>query len=106
MKLGVGIYMKDLPHHIKKLNRKIIRSANRENHKEEQELLIEEESSHRSKASSQKKKKAKQAKKAQEEKRVPHPETPETKNEMEKHRTPVRKPRSHQPPKKPNAKSP
>ncbi len=98
--------MKDLPHHIKKLNRKIIRSANRENHEEEQEILKEEESAHRPKAPSQKKKQAKQEKREAKDKRLPHPETPEEKNHTEKHRTPVRKPRSHQPPKKPNAKSP
>lgn len=77
--------MKDLPHHIKKLNRKIIRSARREEHEEElPEIPSWPETSR------EKKKKAKQKMKAEGEAHVSQHKNPEERNkEMKKGRVPI-----------------
>ena len=79
--------MKDLPHHIKKLNRNIIRSARREEREEEEELP-EVPTWPETPQSRRKKKKRKM--KAQREAHVPMGKTPEERNkEMKKGRVPV-----------------
>jgi hypothetical protein len=78
--------MKDLPHHIKKLNRKVIRSIHREE-KEEEALpdLPAWPDSER-----QKKKKAKLKMKNEKLSRAPTPPTPEERNKvMKRGRVPV-----------------
>lgn len=77
--------MKDLPHHIKKLNRNIIRSARREEMEEE---LPEIPTWPDSKA--EKRKKQKREMRAERKARVPTGKTPEQRNkEMKKGRVPV-----------------
>lgn len=67
--------MKDLPHHIKKLNRKIIRSARREGHEEElPEVPVWPDSMRETR------KKEKRTMKATREARVPTGKTPEERN--------------------------
>lgn len=76
--------MKDLPHHIKKLNRQVIRSARRE---EEEELP---ETPNWDSSKSEEKKKAKRMIKAERAARVPTKKTPEERNkEMKRGRVPV-----------------
>lgn len=76
--------MKDLPHHIKKLNRRIIRSMHREEIEElpsAPDWLDTER---------EKKKKAKQKMRAEAEARVPMHKSPDERNmEMKKGRVPV-----------------
>ena len=72
--------MKDLPHHIKQLNRKVLRSEKREDKDEEEfssEYRIEP-------SEKQKKKQAKQAKKKEKLNQIPHPEEPEESNKIQK----------------------
>lgn len=77
--------MKDLPHHIKKLNRRIIRSARRE---ETEEILPDIPAPQDSKA--EKRKKEKREIKAEREARIPSGKTPEKRNqEMRNGRVPV-----------------
>ncbi|MBX7067733.1 MAG: hypothetical protein K1X28_10960 [Parachlamydiales bacterium] len=67
--------MKDLPHHIKKLNRKIIRSARRESIEEElPDVPVWADSK------IEKRKKQKREMKAEREARVPSGKTPEERN--------------------------
>ena len=80
--------MKDLPHHLNKLNRKIIRSVHHEQ--------IQEENYEQCNAADQKKQTAQQMKKQAKDKkrlaandRVILPDTPEERNRKMKHRTPV-----------------
>lgn len=72
--------MKDLPHHIKQLNRKVLRSEKREE-KAEGDYEKEYEWDRTEK---QKKKQAKEARKQAKQEQVPHPEEPEEKNKLEK----------------------
>ena len=77
--------MKDLPHHIKKLNRKIIRSMHRE---EIQEELPE--APPWSDSPAQERKKHKREMKAEREAHIPMGKTPEERNqEMKRGRVPV-----------------
>jgi hypothetical protein len=77
--------MKDLPHHIKKLNRRIIRSMHREGMGEELPDLPNWPDSKK-----EIKKKAKQKMKAATKARLPSNKTPEERNlEMKKGRVPV-----------------
>lgn len=76
--------MKDLPHHIKKLNRRIIRSMHREEMEELPDLPNWPDSK------KEKKKKAKQKMKAATNARIPTSKSPEERNkEMKKGRVPV-----------------
>lgn len=78
--------MKDLAHHIKKLNRRVIRSAHREEIAEEEFDLageVREQTVHQKKK--QAKERIKQAKIAQ----TPHPLTPEQRNRKMKRRAPI-----------------
>lgn len=78
--------MKDLPHHIKKLNRKVIRSMHREEVQEEEmpDVPTWAESKR------EKRKKAKQAQKAERKSHVVTHKSPEERNkEMKKGRVPI-----------------
>lgn len=72
--------MKDLPHHVKQLNRKVLRSEARE---EKAEGDFEKEFEHE-RTDRQKKKQAKEARKQAKVGQVPHPEEPEEKNKIQK----------------------
>lgn len=91
--------MKDLRHHVKQLNRKVLRSERRE---EETDAEIEEkllQSSMRKEDSSlQARKKEKHLQKQHKEVHIPHPKTPEEKNQKMRERTPIIRDRSHNPP--------
>lgn len=77
--------MKDLPHHMKKLNSKVIRSARRENLEEE---LPDIPSWHESER--EQKKIAKRAMRAERNKKAPMEKTPEERNiEMKRGRVPI-----------------
>lgn len=78
--------MKDLPHHLKKLNRKILRSAHREEMYEEEFGLAGEP---REQTIHQEKKQAKQRLKEEKLAHTPHPPTPEEMNRKMKRRTPI-----------------
>ena len=78
--------MKDLPHHIKKLNRRVIRSAHREELAEEE---YEISGQPWSQTKRQVKKQAKQKIKEEKLARTPHPPTPEERNQKMKHRVPI-----------------
>lgn len=75
--------MKDLPHHIKKLNRRVIRSIHREEMEEMPDLPNWPETPQA------KRKKAKIAKKKEGLAHVPSHLTPEEQNKKMKHRVPV-----------------
>lgn len=92
--------MKDLPHHIKKLNRRVVRSAHREEMEEEQWDTAGnwKEEYKRARTKKQKKKQAKENRKQSKEAHLPHPPDEEERNREMKRRTPIRKPRSHNPP--------
>ncbi len=76
--------MKDLPHHIKKLVRKITRSYRRE----EMENTSWEAELKKPQTIKQQKKQAKKARKEEKENRLPHPKEPEERNKEMKKRTP------------------
>lgn len=76
--------MKDLPHHIKKLNRKVIRSMRREEASEELPEIPPFEDTLR-----EKKKKSKQKMKEERLAHVPSDLTPEERNKKMKKRVPV-----------------
>ena len=80
--------MKDLPHHIKKLNRQVIRSAKRE---EAEEEAWEQNNSpyERKQTERQIKKQAKEKMASARRKRPATPRTPEEKNRKMKHRVPI-----------------
>lgn len=87
-------FMKDLPHHVKQLNSKVVRSLRREEEEKanyDKEFRIDE-------SEQQKKKKAKLKRKAKSEAHTPHPQTPEERNELMNERVPITRPRSHRPP--------
>ena len=93
--------MKDLPHHIKKLNRRVIRSAHREEALEEEIPPIPNRKPTIKQVKKQAKEKIKQTKKA----RVSSDLTPEERNKLMKKRVPVfdrekAKPRSTKPTRK------
>ena len=77
--------MKDLPHHMKKLNRRVIRSM----HRDDLEMETLPEIPNWPDTPQAKKKKAKVAMKKEAEARVPSSLTPEEKNKKMKHRVPV-----------------
>jgi len=90
--------MKDLPHHVKQLNRKVIRSERRESKEEtevEQKLL--KENTKFEKTESQARKKAKLSQKKKTESHTPQPQTPEDRNDLMNKRVPIIRKRSHQP---------
>jgi len=96
--------MKDLPHHVKQLNRKVIRSERRESEKEteiEQKLLEEKTKFEETKGQARKKAKLSQKKKS--ESHIPHPQTPEERNKLMNKRVPIFRERY---PKTPNQRSP
>ena len=78
--------MKDLPHHMKKLNRKVIRSLLREE-REKGEETMELPPFHASPKETRKKAKRKMKKETLS--RTPVHDTPEERNQKMKHRTPV-----------------
>ncbi len=78
--------MKDLPHHIKKLNRRVIRSMHREEVLEEQLPEVPTWSE----TKREKRKKTKREMRAEREARAPQKKTPEERNKvMQKGRVPV-----------------
>jgi hypothetical protein len=77
--------MKELPHHIKKLNRKVIRSAKREEAVEEEMPSVPARKPTERQVKKQAKEKIKQSKKA----RAPSALSPEEKNKKMKKRVPV-----------------
>ncbi len=90
--------MRDLPHHVKQLNRKVVRSERRESKEEEeleQKLLKEKARSEETKSQARKKEKLSQKKKAKS--HVPHPQTPEERNDLMAKRVPIIRERSHRP---------
>lgn len=94
--------MKDLPHHVKQLNRKVIRSTRREEEQEQEyDKAFRIEESER-----QKKKKEKIQKRKEKKAHVPHPQTADERNDLMNERTPVRKERSHHPKGTPFPKDP
>ncbi|HSX13742.1 MAG TPA: hypothetical protein VLE96_04895 [Chlamydiales bacterium] len=88
--------MKDLPHHIQKLNRRIIRDAHRE---ELSDNTIETNALERHLPQGQirKQEKIRQAKKRKE--HIPHSYTPEEQNKLQAKRNPVFFSKNHQKPK-------
>jgi hypothetical protein len=78
--------MKDLPHHLKKLNRRVIRSLHREEMAEDQTDSI---TAPREQTLHQKKKQAKERMKQERLARTPIHPTAEERNQKMKHRTPV-----------------
>lgn len=92
--------MKDLPHHMQKLNRRVIRDANREDHNEEVfELNADPNLPQRSMPPEQirKQEKIRQAKASNE--HVPISKTPDERNKLMSERTPVFFSKNHQKPK-------
>ena len=81
--------MKDLPHHIKKLNRKVIRSLHRDELAEETYDLITPPPPSRKQTERQRKKQAKARERKEKEAHAPVPLTPEEQNKKMKHRVPV-----------------
>lgn len=79
-------YMKDLPHHIKKLNRRVIRSSHREDVEEE---MYAQETIRRPQTEHQRKKQAKARLKKTRESRVPSHLTPEERNKKMAKRVPI-----------------
>lgn len=77
--------MKDLPHHIKKLNRRVIRSVKREEVLEDEMPPIPNRKPTEKQVKKQAKEKVKQMKKA----RVSSDLTPEERNKLMKKRVPV-----------------
>jgi hypothetical protein len=77
--------MKDLPHHIKKLNRRVVRSVHREEMDEEAFDLIPP----RKQSERQIKKQAKERIRQEKNARAPSPLTPEERNRKMKNRVPV-----------------
>jgi hypothetical protein len=75
--------MKDLPHHMKKLNRQVIRSTLRENNAEMEEVIPYRDST------LEKRKKAKRKMKKETLSRTPTHDTPEVRNQKMKHRVPI-----------------
>ncbi len=78
--------MKDLPHHIKKLNRKVIRSVRREERDNELELP---DIPPRKQTERELKKQVKRATKAERLSRTPSDPTPEERNKRMKKRVPI-----------------
>ncbi len=76
--------MRDLPHHLKKLNRNVVRSA----HREEMEEDFFNEAYRREMTVKQAKKQKKELKKQENKGRVFHLQTTEEQNDLRKHRTP------------------
>lgn len=79
--------MKDIPHHIKKLNRKVIRSLHRSELEEEAYDLMTPPP--RKQTERQLKKQAKSEIRKEKQTHVPHPLSPEEQNKKMKHRVPV-----------------
>jgi hypothetical protein len=93
--------MKDLPHHLKKLNRQIIRSAHREEMVESTFDLDDaafKAAFRKETTPAQKKKQHKEMLKQEKEHRLLFPETPEEQNVSRKHRTPQTRDRTRQAP--------
>lgn len=100
--------MKDLPHHIKKLNRRVVRSVHREELQEEAYDLSLPSPPSPPRSKRQIKKQAKIARRKEEEARAPVPLTPEEKNRELRVRNPVVDPRINAEPRftKPPKKTP
>lgn len=81
--------MKDLPHHIKKLNRHVIRSLHREELEEEAYDLLTPPPPQKRLTAKQAKKQAKEREKQKRQTRAPNPPTLEEKNKKMKHRVPI-----------------
>ena len=89
--------MKDLPHHMKKLNRRVIRSTHRE--EQEEETFDAIASPVRKQTDREMKKIAKRKHRQERWERTPTPLTPEEKNKKMRQRTPVFEPINHPKPK-------
>jgi len=90
--------MRDLPHHVKQLNKKVIRSERRESKKEEElEQKLLEEKARFEETTSQARKKQKLGQKKKAKSHVPHPQTPEERNTLMNKRVPIMRERSHHP---------
>lgn len=87
--------MKDLPHHIKKLNRRVIRSMHREEEAEEAYDLSLPSPPPRKKSERAKKKQAKLQRKQEKQTHIPTPPTPQEKNKKMRERVPVFERLSH-----------
>ena len=85
--------MKDVPHHMKKLNKKVLRSENGKEVEQEEGLL--QASLRKEDSEKQKKKKEKIERRKQAFEKAPPLLSEEDKNEKMKHRTPIKKERSH-----------
>ena len=94
--MNKGDVMKDLPHHIKKLNRRVIRSKHREECSEEAYRSIDEAILSHRKTEWQEKKQAKVQIRKERKQRVPAPPTVDEKNQKMKHRVPVFFDKNHQ----------
>lgn len=90
--------MKDLPHHVKQLNRKIVRSERRESQEEaEKEEALLKKKTKFPETKYQTRKKAKLDKKQKNKEYIPHPQSPEERNELMNKRVPIIRKRSHRP---------
>jgi hypothetical protein len=87
--------MKDVPNHMKKLNRQVVRSERRS--KDQEETFADE--FRRPESEKQKKKKAKLERKKEHEEHISMPLTPDEQNKKMNERVPLRKEESHLPPK-------
>jgi len=76
--------MKDIPHHMKKFNRNVERSAHREEIAEDEFAAA----FRKPVTEKQKKKQTKEAKKMGKIDHLPYPKTPDEENDLRKHRTP------------------
>lgn len=84
-----GVVMKDLPHHIKKLNRNVIRSVHRlEKEEEDYEELLPSPPSRVPPSKEAKRKHVKQEMRAEREAHIPTHPTEEERNQKMKHRVP------------------
>jgi len=81
--------MKDLPHHIKKLNRQVIRSTHREELEDEAFDLSMPSPPEWERTERQKKKQAKARMRIERNARTPSPMTPEERNKKMQERVPV-----------------
>lgn len=92
--------MKDLPHHMQKLNRRVIRDANREDHHEEVfELNADLNLPPRSMPPAQLKKQGKIRRAKQRNEHIPIAKTPDEQNKLIAKRNPVFFSKNHQKPK-------
>jgi hypothetical protein len=81
--------MKDLPHHVKKLNRRVIRSSHREAQAEEEYEMNQIPSPSPQRPKTQERKQAKSQMRRERLARIPSPMTPEERNRKMQERVPL-----------------